>query len=536
MSDNVDYIVIGAGSAGCVLANRLSENGRFSVLVLEAGGSDFHPWVQIPIGYGRTFYHPGFNWMLQTEPDPGTGNRRSYWPRGKVLGGSSSINAMVYIRGQHQDYDAWLSLGNKGWGWDDVLPYFRKSETNQFGVSHWHGGKGPLAVSSMQAHPICQYYLEAGRQLGEQINPDFNGAEQEGLGIYQATIKGRRRMSAARAYLHPAKRRSNLRIVKHASVQKVLFDGKTATGVAYLHRGQLQQVSANREVIVSAGAIASPQLLMLSGVGDPEQLQQFNINPVLAQTQVGRNLQDHLSVDYLYRSNLPTVNNQLNSWPGKLWQGMRYLLTGAGPLGASINQGGGFIRSNARISRPNIQLYFSPASYSKIPPGTRPLMNPDAFAGFLLGMQPTRPTSTGKLTLRSSDSGQPPKIFPNYLSTEHDVREMLEGVKYLRRLANTVALKQVIDCELVPGQSVQSDSELIEDCRQRSGTVFHPVSTCRMAPDAANGVVDSDLRVHGLDQLRVVDASVFPTMISGNTNAPTIMLAEKAADIILGKV
>ena len=530
-----DFVVVGAGSAGCVLANRLTENGKYSVLVLEAGGSDFNFWIQMPIGYGKAFYDKRINWMYMTEPDAGTDGRCSYWPRGKVLGGSSSINAMVYIRGQREDFDEWEAMGNTGWGWNDVLPYFKKSEQSQNGGNEWRGGDGPLYVSDVtrDLHPLCQNYLKAGQECGLPFNPDFNGETQEGIGLYQNTAKGGRRMSAARAYLHPARKRSNLSIKKNAHATRILFEGQKAIGIEYRQNGQVKQAYAGKEVILSAGAINSPQLLQLSGVGGAERLKQLGIDVVLDAPAVGDHLQDHLGIDYLYRSRVPTLNDQLRPWWGKLWHGMRYVLARRGPLALGVNQGGGFFRTRPDLEKPNMQLYFSPVSYSKAPPGKRPLLSPDPFSGLALGIQPTRPTSRGHLTIKSADPFEYPSIHPNYLATGDDLEATLEGVKFLRELAAAPSLASVIDHEITPGPGVQSREALIEDIRQRSGTVFHPVSTCRMGVDKTQNVVDQRLAVHGLANLRIVDASVFPTVTSGNTNAPTIMVGEKGADMIL---
>src|SRR6056297_3196981 len=530
-----DFIIVGAGSAGCVLANRLSANGRFTVLLLEAGGSDLNFWIWMPIGYGKTFYKPSVNWMYHTEPDPALNGRVSYWPRGKVLGGSSSINAMVYIRGQPRDFEDWKAMGNPGWGWDDVLPYFRKSETNDRGGDAWRGDSGPVHVATMDRdlHPLCHDFIEAGQQLQMPHNRDFNGATQEGVGTYQNTARGGMRMSAARAYLRPAARRRNLHTVTNALAERVVFDGRTAVGVTYRRNGALHTARARHEVILSAGAVNSPQLLQLSGVGPGALLQAKGIEVVQHSAGVGSHLQDHLGIDHLYRSKVPTLNNQLHPWYGKLWHGLRYVLTRRGPLSLGVNQAGGFVRSRPGLDQPNMQLFFSPVSYTKAPPGKRPLMNPDPFPGFLLGAQPTRPTSWGHLEIRSADPADAPAIHPNYMTTEHDIREMLEGVRIMRRFADTPALSRVIAEEIAPGPGVQTDEDLIADCRARAGTVFHPVSTCRMGPDASRDVVDARLRVHGMGGLRVVDASIFPTLTSGNTNAPAIMVGEKGADMIL---
>ncbi|QIE47125.1 choline dehydrogenase [Pseudohalocynthiibacter aestuariivivens] len=533
--DRYDFVIVGAGSAGCVLANRLSADGKYRVLLLEAGGSDASLWIWMPIGYGKTFYRKSVNWMYQSQPDAGLNGRVSYWPRGKVMGGSSSINAMVYVRGQAEDFEDWRAMGNPGWGWDDVLPYFRKSESNDRGADDWRGGDGPLAVSTMDRylHPLCQNFIKAGEQIQVPHNPDFNGARQEGVGTYQNTARDGMRMSTARAYIRPARGRANLRIEKRAMATRLIFDGTRAGGVEYVQNGKTCRAMASREVIVSAGAVNSPQLLQLSGVGPGALLREHGVDVVQDTPGVGQHLQDHLGMDFLYRSKLPTLNNQLHSWYGKLWQGMRYVLTRGGPLSLGVNQGGGFVRTRAGLTRPNMQLFFSPVSYTKAPPGKRPLMNPDPFAGFLIGSQPTRPTSRGHIEIASADPFAPPAIHPNYLSTDFDMQEQIEGLRFIRKLAAAPALADIIEAEIVPGRDVQSDEDFAADVRARAGTVFHPVSTCRMGPDPHVDVVDSRLRVYGLQGLRVVDASIFPTLTSGNTNAPAIMVGEKGADMIL---
>ena len=530
-----DYIIVGAGSAGCVLANRLTADGRRTVLLLEAGGSDDRFWLQVPVGYGKSFYNPDVNWMYRTEPETSLAGRQGYWPRGKVLGGSSSINAMVFIRGQHEDFEHWKALGNRGWGWDDVLPYFRRMEDSARGPSEWRGRGGPLAVTDVSKglHPLCQTFLRAGDEIGLRRNADFNGATQEGLGLYEITTRDGRRMSASRAYLKPALPRPNLTVETGAHATRVQFDGRRATGVAYVQDGTARSAEARREVIVSAGAINSPLLLQHSGVGPAAHLLAHGIAVVNDSPAVGRYLQDHLCIDHVYRSRVPTLNEELRTWHGKLWAGLRYLAARSGPLALSVNQGGGFIRSRQGLDRPNVQLYFSPVSYTRAPPGKRPMMSPDPFPGFLLSAQPCRPTSRGTVQIRSADPFATPVIVPNSLATEHDVEELLEGSRFLRELAATPALRAVIDEELQPGRGVQSRAQLLDDIRQRASTVFHPVSTCRMGPDPRAAVVDHTLKVHGLDALRVIDASVFPAITSGNTNAPVIMVAEKGADLIL---
>lgn len=535
MASSFDYIIVGAGSAGCVLANRLSRSGKYSVLVIEAGGSDRKFWIQTPIGYGKTFYDPNVNWRYTTEKDPGLNHQANYWPRGKVVGGSSSINAMVYIRGQAEDYNHWQTLGNEGWGWDDVLPYFKKSETNSDGGNDYRGDSGPLYVNnvSKQYHPLTKTFLQAGQQLGFNYNADFNGKSQEGLGYYQITTKNGFRMSAARAYLHPALKRDNCQMVTDAHVNRVLFRNNAAYGVEYKRQDEIHVVSANQEVIVCAGAVNSPQILQLSGIGPSNLLKKFNIPVVHAAEAVGRNLQDHLGYTHYYKSKVPTLNNQLYPWWGKLLAGMKYLLLRRGVLSLSVNQAGGFIRSNPNRHLPNLQMYFAAITYSTAPLDERPLMQPDPYSGFLNSVGQLRPVSRGYLEIDSTEPTTHPKIYPNYYSAEEDVAEMLEGVRILRALAETPALSNIIEHEITPGLNIDSDNELIDDIRQRSSTIFHPTSTCKMGQNVSDSVVNSQGLVYGVQQLRVVDASIFPTVISGNTNAPVIMVAEKIADQIL---
>ena len=533
-----DYIIVGAGSAGCVLANRLTASGKHSVLLLEAGGSDRRFWLKAPIGYGMSFYNPEVNWMYRTEPDPGLAGRQGYWPRGKVLGGSSSINAMVFVRGQPGDFDGWAALGNPGWGWSDVLPYFKKLEDSEHDRHDPNGPRGvggPVHVRDVSAdvHPLCETYLQAGTEAGLVRNNDINGASSEGVAINQITTRNGLRESASTAYLRPAQRRPNLRVETGAQVTRVVFDGRRACGVDYVRHGQPKTCRARCEVILAAGAINSPQLLQLSGVGPGAALQALGIALVQDSPAVGQHLQDHLCIDYVYRSRVPTLNNQLGPWSAKLWAGLKYLTTRRGPLALSINQGGGFFRSRPGLAQPNMQLYFSPLSYLRAVPGKRQLTAPDAFAGFSISAQPCRPSSRGYLQLRGADPTQPPRIVPNSLATQHDCDEMLEAALFVRKMAATPAFRAVIDHEIAPGIDVQSPVQMLDDIRQRASTVFHPVSTCRMGCDAQQSVVDAALRVYGVQGLRVIDASVFPTLTSGNTNAPTLMLAEKGADLVL---
>jgi len=530
-----DFIVIGAGSAGSVVASRLSEDGRHRVLLLEAGPSDRRLWVQIPIGYGKTFYDPRVNWMYQTEPIAGFGGRINYWPRGKLLGGSSSINAMVYIRGQPSDFDEWEALGNPGWGWRDVLPCYKRIEDHALGSSEEHGAGGPLHVSeaSDQAHPLCQAFFRAGEEVGLAFNRDLNGKTQEGVGYYHFTIRNGFRLSAARAFLWPAMRRSNLEVETMSQASRIVFEGARAAAVDYIQRGVRRQARARREIILSAGAVNSPQLLQLSGVGPAPLLKSLGMDVVCDRAAVGQNLQDHVCYDHVYRSRQPTLNDELYPWRGKVRAALRYIAFRRGPLSLSVNQAGGFIRGGPEQPRPNIQLYFSPLSYERTPPGVRALTKPDPFSGFLMSVSPCRPTSRGQLRIRSADPFEAPAIQPNYLSTNSDVAELLTGARFLRRLAATRALASVIDEELKPGTTTSTDEALIGDIRARGSSVFHPAGTCRMGPNPRDSVVDARLRVHGVSGLRVIDASIFPAVPSGNINAPCIMTGVKGADLIL---
>jgi choline dehydrogenase len=531
-----DYIIVGAGSAGCVLANRLSADSNNQVSLLEAGGDDrYRFWVQIPIGYGKTYYQKAVNWMYETVPQPGLNGRSSYWPRGKVLGGSSSINAMVYIRGHRKDYDDWAAAGNPGWGYSDMLAYFRRSESAQSGGNQYRGTDGPVHISDVSAdlHPSCRYFIRAGISLGLKYNADFNAARQEGIGVYQINTRNGLRMSAARAYLNPARKRRNLTITTRAHVTRILFEGKKAIGVEYQRHGKTRRLYARRAVILSGGAVNSPQLLMLSGIGPAAELAKHGITVLHDSPAVGRHLQDHLGIDYLYKCSVPTLNNELCSWYGKLWAGLNYALFRRGPLRLSVNQGGGFIRTKPGLPQPDIQLYFSPLSYTRAPAKTRPLMNPDPFSAFMLGAGNTRPASRGRITLASADPFAYPLIDPHYLSTDEDVQTLLRSAKYIRAMAEQPALKAIITDELNIGLGGKTDEELIADIRERAWTIFHPTSTCRMGPDAADNVVDAQLRVYGVDNLRVCDASVFPALVSGNTNGPVMAVAEKGADLIL---
>ncbi len=533
--ENPDFIVVGSGSSGCVVAERLSANGRFRVLVLEAGGTDHRFFVQMPLGYGKTFFNPKVNWMYATEPDPGLAGQQDFWPRGKLLGGSSSINAMVWIRGAPQDFDEWEAAGNPGWGWRDMLPVFKEIEDNADGADEWRGAGGPLHISNIEdrVHLLTQDFIRAGQEAGLPLNKDFNGESQEGVGIWQLTTKNGRRNSASRAFLRPAMKRGNVKVETNAQATKILFEGKKAVGVEYRRKGQLRQVRCTREVIVSGGSINSPQLLQLSGIGPAKLLASYGIDVKFDNANVGAHLQDHQGINYTFRANRPTLNNLLRPWWGKLIVGMRYLLLRDGPLSISINHGGGFFRTSEKFDRPNMQLYFQ--AFSTVIPGVgeRPILSPDPFAGFSIGLSNCRTLSRGEVMIRSGDPFLAPKITANAFSDERDVEEMLDAVKYIRKLADMPAMKAIIEQEIVPGKKCQSDEELIADFRKRSGTVYHPVSTCRMGPSSESSVVDSRLRVHGVEGLRVIDASVFPNIVTGNTNAAAIATGWKGAQLVL---
>ena len=496
-----DFIIVGAGSAGCVLAKRLTESGQHRVLLLEAGGSDRSPLIQVPLGYGITYADPKYNWMYTAEPDPALHHRSLYWPRGKVLGGSSSINAMVYMRGQEGDFDDWRDAGNTGWGWADVLPYFKKSEDHCWGASEHHGAGGELHVSDFadQVHPLCERFLQAGDALGFNRTADFNGPAKEGFGLWQMTIRQGLRESTAKTFLRAAMRRPNLTVMTHAMVRRVVIDKRRATG-------------------------------------DAAHLQSKGVPVLHHLPRVGQGLQDHLAVSYFFKSKVPTLNNSLGPWYGKLWAGMRYLWDRKGPLGMSVNQAGAFVRSRPELARPNLHLYFNPISYtaSSAPVGKRfQLQNPDPFAAFLISFNTCRPTSRGSVLITSPDPLAKPRIETNFLTTEHDRQDILDGSRLLRRIAASAPLAEVISGEHLPGAQVQSEEQVFADFGQRAGSVYHASCTCAMGPDALRGVVDARLRVHGIKDLRVIDASVFPAVTSGNTNAPTIMIAEKGADMVL---
>lgn len=523
-----DFIVVGAGSAGCVLANRLSADGHHRVLLLEAGPTDRSPWIHLPIGYGKTMFHPVLNWGFHTELEPTMNQRRIYWPAGRCLGGSSSINGLLYIRGQSSDYDGWAAQGNSGWGWNDVLPYFIRSEKNARGASELHGGDGELAVSDIgEKHELMEAIIAAAGTLGVQHNPDFNGPLQEGVGYFQLTTDKGLRCSSAKAFLKPARRRNNLTILTSAQATHIDFAGTRASGIRYLHHGQERQATATREIILTAGALQSPKLLELSGIGDAWRLGAFGIQIVHHLPGVGKNLQDHLQLRSMYRVKKPiTTNDDLRTWAGHVRIGLKWLLHRSGPLAVGINQGSLFTRVLPESTTPDIQFHFGMLSADQA--GAKP----HPWSGCTFSVCQLRPESRGEIHIRSHDPLDEPAIQPNYLSADTDQRAAVSGLRFSRRLAGAEPLRDYIGDEYRPGQRIESDAELLQFAHEYGATIFHPVGSCRMGSDT-QAVVDSQLRVHGLSGIRVADASIMPNIVSGNTNAPSIMIAEKAAAMIL---
>lgn len=530
-----DFIIVGAGSAGCILASRLSEDGRHSVLLLEAGGKDSSFWFKIPIGYAKSFYNPAVNWMYSTEPEPHLDGRRIYVPRGKVQGGSGSINAMVFVRGAARDFDDWAAAGNPGWGFADVLPYFRKLETHAQGASEWHGGAGPIHITPMrgQTHAITDAFLAACGQLQLPMNADFNGATIEGAGVYDINTRNGQRSHSSAEYLRPALKRANLVIERHALAERLILSAEgRAEGVAVRQNGELRTFSARREVIVAAGAVDTPKLLQLSGLGDGAALAALGIETRRHLPAVGAGLQDHVCASFYYRANRATLNGLFGSLPGQALLALQYALTRKGPFAMSVNQAGGFFRGGPGAGHPNIQLYFNPLSY-RIPKSPNAGLKPEPYPGFLIAFNACRPSSRGRIRLAVNDPASAPLIEGNYLSTDHDVTEVLEASRLVRRIASAPALAAIIAEEISPSAVVDSDEALLAYFRANSGSIYHLCGTAAMGPDAVASVVDARLRVHGVPGLRIVDASIFPNVTAGNINAPTMMVAEKGSAMIL---
>ncbi|MEM9966666.1 MAG: choline dehydrogenase [Pseudomonadota bacterium] len=527
---NADFIVIGAGSAGCVLANRLSANPKHKVVLLEAGGRDLNPWIHIPVGYFKTIHNPAVDWCYKTEPDPGLNGRSIEWPRGKVLGGSSSLNGLLYVRGQPQDYDRWRQMGNVGWGWEDVLPLFKRAECNERGADEFHGDQGPLSVSNMRIQrPITDAWVAAAQAAGYPFNPDYNGAKQEGVGFFQLTARNGRRCSAAVAYLNPVKKRPNLHIITHAHVSKVLIEDGRATGVTYTSKGGVEKtVKAEREIVLSGGAINSPQLLMLSGIGDGDALSEHGITVAKHLSGVGKNMQDHLQARLVYKCNEPTLNDEVSSLFGQARIGLKYLLFRAGPMTMAASLATGFMKTRADLETPDIQFHVQPLS------AENPGKGADKFSAFTMSVCQLRPESKGEIKITSSHARDYPKIIPNYLSTENDCQTIVKGVNIARQIARHAPLTSKISEEFRPHADLdmQDYDATLNWARDNTASIYHPTGTCKMG-SGEDAVVDARLRVHGIRGLRVADCSIMPEIVSGNTNAPAIMIGEKASDLIL---
>jgi choline dehydrogenase len=523
-----DYIVVGAGSAGCVLANRLTASGRHRVLLLEAGGHDRHMWIHIPLGFAKLFDNAEVNWRYASEPEPELNNRKIIQPRGKVVGGSSSINGLLYIRGQKEDYDHWRQLGNAGWAFDDVLPYFRRAEDQERGADDLHGVGGPLAVSDVcEPHPLCEAFIAAAQQTGVPRNDDFNGPRQEGAGYFQLTAKNGRRWSTAAGYLKQARSRHNLTIELNALATRILFDGRRAIGVEYRQGGETRTAYAGGEIILAGGAFNSPQLLQLSGIGPADLLRRHGIAVMADMPGVGADLQDHLQVRMQFRCTEPiTMNDVVNNWRHRYMAGLRYMLSRKGLLSIGAGYAGAFLRTRPDLASPDVQIHF--LIFSTETAGAK--LHP--FSGFMASVCQLRPESRGFVRITSNDPGVAPAIQPRYLSSRNDCDTIVAGLTLLRRIMDQPVMRRLIAEERLPGPKCLTDDDLLAYARATGTTVYHPTSTCRMGSDAT-AVVDERLRVRGFDRLRVVDASIMPALVSGNTNAAAVMIGEKGADLIL---